>query len=63
MTKRNCPICGKPAAVKYRPFCSHRCSDVDLGRWFNESYRVPGEAAPQSRNGTHNGTGETVEEE
>ena len=22
-------------------FCSARCRDVDLGRWFGEAYRVP----------------------
>ncbi len=36
-----CPICNKPSDPKYRPFCSRRCADVDLGRWLNESYRVP----------------------
>jgi hypothetical protein len=40
----SCPICGKPAAPGYRPFCSRRCADVDLGRWLTESYRVPAEA-------------------
>jgi uncharacterized protein len=48
MTERRtaaaCPICGKPAAVGTRPFCSRRCADVDLGRWLTEQYRVP--AAP-----------------
>jgi endogenous inhibitor of DNA gyrase (YacG/DUF329 family) len=34
-----CPICGKPAAPGFRPFCSRRCADVDLGRWFGETYR------------------------
>lgn len=24
------------------PFCSRRCADVDLGRWFGGVYRVPG---------------------
>ncbi len=39
-----CPICGKPADTKrFRPFCSARCADVDLGRWFVGAYRVPGE--------------------
>ena len=37
----SCPICGKPVAPDYRPFCSRRCADVDLGRWLNESYRIP----------------------
>jgi endogenous inhibitor of DNA gyrase (YacG/DUF329 family) len=36
-----CPICRKPADEKYRPFCSRRCADVDLGRWFGETYAVP----------------------
>jgi uncharacterized protein len=36
-----CPICGKPALPDYRPFCSRRCADVDLGRWLTESYRIP----------------------
>jgi uncharacterized protein len=38
-----CPICGRPADEKFRPFCTRRCADVDLGRWFTESYAVPGE--------------------
>lgn len=44
MTKaqaKGCPICGKPAEDKYKPFCSARCAQIDLGRWLNESYRVP----------------------
>lgn len=36
-----CPICGKEAEAKHRPFCSKRCSDIDLGRWLNESYTIP----------------------
>lgn len=37
----SCPICGKAVAQDYRPFCSRRCADVDLGRWLTESYRIP----------------------
>ncbi|MDQ2067241.1 DNA gyrase inhibitor YacG [Xinfangfangia sp. CPCC 101601] len=40
-----CPICGKETVHAYRPFCSRRCADIDLGRWLNESYRVPDDAA------------------
>lgn len=36
-----CPICDKETAIDYRPFCSKRCADVDLGRWLNGSYSVP----------------------
>lgn len=36
-----CPICSRPAETRYRPFCSKRCADVDLGRWFSGAYAVP----------------------
>src|SRR5262249_16604545 len=36
-----CPICGKPAAGRLRPFCSRRCADVDLNRWLGGVYAVP----------------------
>ncbi|MAF48376.1 MAG: DNA gyrase inhibitor YacG [Rhodospirillales bacterium] len=39
--KRQCPMCGQPAESAYRPFCSKRCKELDLGNWLNESYRVP----------------------
>ena len=45
---RRCPICRKPAVERYRPFCSARCADVDLGRWFTEAYRIPAEAADEA---------------
>jgi endogenous inhibitor of DNA gyrase (YacG/DUF329 family) len=41
-----CPICGKLAQAASRPFCSPRCAHVDLGRWFDGSYRVPTEEGP-----------------
>jgi uncharacterized protein len=34
-------LCGKPRVQRFRPFCSARCRDVDLGRWFAASYAVP----------------------
>jgi uncharacterized protein len=40
-----CPICKKPSDQRYRPFCSKRCADVDLGRWLTESYVVPARPA------------------
>ena len=36
-----CPVCGKPAAEKFRPFCCKRCADVDLNRWLSGVYSVP----------------------
>ena len=34
-----------PANV-YRPFCSERCKQIDLGAWASESFRMPTEAPP-----------------
>jgi endogenous inhibitor of DNA gyrase (YacG/DUF329 family) len=36
-----CPTCGKPAVPAFRPFCSARCRDVDLHRWFSGRYAIP----------------------
>jgi endogenous inhibitor of DNA gyrase (YacG/DUF329 family) len=38
---KTCPICGKPAAERFRPFCSGRCKDVDLNRWLSGAYAIP----------------------
>jgi endogenous inhibitor of DNA gyrase (YacG/DUF329 family) len=43
-----CPCCRRPAefseANRWRPFCSERCRQVDLGAWASESFRVPAQA-------------------
>jgi endogenous inhibitor of DNA gyrase (YacG/DUF329 family) len=36
-----CPICQRPTVADYRPFCSRRCADVDLGRWLTGGYAIP----------------------
>ncbi|KJZ20596.1 DNA gyrase inhibitor YacG [Loktanella sp. S4079] len=36
-----CPICKKPTQASYRPFCSKRCADLDLAKWFSGSYAIP----------------------
>jgi len=42
----DCPTCHKKVewtdANKFRPFCSERCKQIDLGAWAEEKYRVPG---------------------
>jgi uncharacterized protein len=40
-TPRPCPICKKMSVERYHPFCSKRCADVDLQRWFTGAYAVP----------------------
>lgn len=49
-----CPICKAPVVAAYKPFCSRRCADVDLHRWFSGGYAIPavesdddGDAAPE----------------
>ena len=44
MAKGRCPICGKEAAEKTRPFCSARCKAIDLNRWLSGRYVIPGAA-------------------
>ncbi len=49
MTVVACPTCGKKVewipANAFRPFCSERCKQIDLGAWAEEKYTIPG-AAP-----------------
>jgi uncharacterized protein len=52
-TARPCPICGKPASFAERPFCSRRCADVDLHRWLNGAYQVPGKPDPEDDSAPH----------
>jgi hypothetical protein len=42
-----CPICGRPPEPGFRPFCSKRCADVDLGRWLGERYVVTEPIEPE----------------
>ena len=37
----SCPVCGDDTAPRWRPFCSRRCADVDLGRWLTGGYAIP----------------------
>ena len=41
-----CPLCGKPAEISARPFCSKRCADVDLNRWLGGNYAIPAAEEP-----------------
>ncbi|BEV13529.1 DNA gyrase inhibitor YacG [Herbaspirillum huttiense] len=41
----DCPTCGTKVEWseknKYRPFCSERCKQIDLGAWAEEKYTIP----------------------
>lgn len=45
-----CPTCGGPSLFapgnRWRPFCSARCRQIDLGAWADETFRVPSDAPP-----------------
>lgn len=42
MKAPSCALCAKkPVDPAYRPFCSSRCADIDLGRWLSDSYAIP----------------------
>ena len=57
MTVRPCPVCERPAAPSFRPFCSARCKDEDLRRWLAGDYRIP------SRPGLDNGDEDSAVED
>ncbi|HEY1837697.1 MAG: DNA gyrase inhibitor YacG [Rhizomicrobium sp.] len=38
---RVCVLCGKPQDARFKPFCSQRCADIDLGRWLKGGYAIP----------------------
>jgi endogenous inhibitor of DNA gyrase (YacG/DUF329 family) len=60
MIRGKCPICSKTYEIARLddlptfPFCTERCRLVDLGRWIDGKYAIPGapaEPAPGGGNG------------
>ena len=35
------PVQEGAAGARYRPFCSRRCADIDLGKWLTGNYAIP----------------------
>ncbi len=64
MIRGRCPICSRQFQVAKLdelpsfPFCSDRCKLVDLGRWIDGAYAIPGTDLPAERV-----EGESVDEE
>lgn len=52
-----CPTCGGPSVYAqsnaWRPFCSPRCRQLDLGAWANERFVVPSTTPPESDGQAH----------
>ncbi|MDE0110949.1 MAG: DNA gyrase inhibitor YacG [Albidovulum sp.] len=55
MAGMNCPICGKKMVEQFTPFCSKRCSYVDLNRWLKGEYRIPGPPLDRDEESMNNG--------
>jgi endogenous inhibitor of DNA gyrase (YacG/DUF329 family) len=53
--RRPCPICAKPSQQKFHPFCSSRCAQIDLNRWFGGNYAVPAEEDEPDGEDSHEG--------
>jgi endogenous inhibitor of DNA gyrase (YacG/DUF329 family) len=49
----DCPSCGKKVewteTSRYRPFCSERCKQIDLGAWAEEKYKIAGSAPEEAQ--------------
>jgi len=58
-----CPICGKVTVEAYRPFCSKRCADIDLGKWFAGAYTIQGRLEDEGNGDEANATVEPTDEE
>ena len=64
----SCPICENDTNVNYRPFCSRRCANIDLGKWLGGDYAVPSrdpediEAAADAIEAAHNSEQDTVQD-
>ena len=45
-----CPACGGDSVYapsnRWRPFCSERCKQGDLGAWASEQHALPDKGAP-----------------
>ena len=48
-----CPGCGGESvygpANPFRPFCSQRCKNLDLGAWASEDFRLESDAPPDDQ--------------
>ncbi len=50
-TGARCSICKKPMVAKWRPFCSKRCANLDLGKWLSDGYVIAGQSADDEEDG------------
>jgi uncharacterized protein len=64
MIQGRCPICSRTFQIETLdelpsfPFCSDRCRLIDLGRWIDGDYVIPGETVPDRPDGAMGGSDE-----
>lgn len=56
----SCPICDKATSPEFKPFCSRRCADVDLGKWLTGSYAIPSTEMEDERTEPDEGATRTI---
>ena len=56
-----CHLCANPATDRFKPFCSKRCADLDLGQWLKGGYAIPG--APVDPSSPSNSTQKDEDED
>ena len=44
---RPCPECIRLSAREFFPFCSRRCTEIDLNRWLSGAYVIPAKPEPE----------------
>ena len=48
-----CPTCGGDSVYaptnEFRPFCSNRCKNIDLGAWASENFRMATETPAEDQ--------------
>ena len=58
-----CPICRRPSAQQFHPFCSGRCSDIDLNRWLSGAYVIPASEDDDEADAPQSGTPSSADDE
>jgi hypothetical protein len=54
LKKLKCAMCHKLQTHAYRPFCSRRCADLDLGKWLGGDYKVASDDQPDDETDYNN---------
>ena len=66
MKSITCPVCSENTGWEgntFRPFCSERCSHIDLGKWTDERYAIADRHSPAAVPERSDSLGEREEEE